>query len=282
MLIFSTRGELRDATHKLHQSGRSIGFVPTMGYLHEGHLSLIRKSRQENDAVVVSIFVNPTQFGPQEDLEAYPRDPQRDQALLEKESIDIAFFPTPQQLYPDHYSTYVQVEGDLTENLCGRSRPGHFRGVATIVAKLLHLVSPQRAYFGQKDAQQVAVVTRMVKDLDMDVQIVACPTVREADGLAMSSRNVYLTPDQRRQAPGIFQALEAARAAILQGERKATEIKRIILRGINAITDADIDYVAAVHANTLSPVDLLDGPMLLAVAVKIGKTRLIDNIRLDV
>jgi pantoate--beta-alanine ligase len=282
MLIFSTKGELRDAIRKLHQSGRSIGFVPTMGYLHEGHLSLIRKARQENDTVVVSIFVNPTQFGPNEDLEAYPRDPQRDQALLEKERIDIAFFPAPQQLYPDHYSTYVQVEGDLTENLCGRSRPGHFRGVATIVAKLLHLVSPQRAYFGQKDAQQVAVVTRMVKDLDMDVQIVACPTVREADGLAMSSRNVYLTPDQRRQAPGIFQALEAARAAILEGERKATEIKRIIRRGINTINDADIDYIASVNANTLSPLVLLDGPVLLAVAVKIGKTRLIDNIRLDV
>lgn len=282
MRSIATKQDLRSAIGELQQADRSIGFVPTMGYLHEGHLSLIRKARSENDVVVVSVFVNPTQFGPNEDLEAYPRDRRHDEALLKAEKVDIAFFPTADELYPKQYSTYVDVEGDLTANLCGRSRPGHFRGVATIVAKLFHLVTPRHAYFGQKDAQQLAVITQMVKDLDLNVRIVPCPTVREKDGLAMSSRNTYLTPDQRREAPGIYQALQAAGRQIDRGERRAAHIRRGIQDRISAIPEADIDYIAVVDGQTLSDVDEIGGKVLIAVAVKIGKTRLIDNIQMDV
>jgi pantoate--beta-alanine ligase len=282
MQIIATNSDLYRAIQSIRQQGQTIGFVPTMGYLHDGHLSLIRRARKENDAVVVSVFVNPAQFGPNEDLEAYPRDHQRDLALLEKEKIAIAFFPTVEELYPPGYSTYIDVEGDLTSNLCGRSRPGHFRGVATIVAKLFHLTAPTNAYFGQKDAQQVAVINRMVKDLDLPVTIVACPTVRESDGLAMSSRNTYLTEDQRRAAPEIYQALKTAAAMIDGGERNVFNVMGSIRRQIGSIEDSQIDYVAIVNADTLSPLEAVEGPVLIAVAVKIGATRLIDNIQLQV
>jgi pantoate--beta-alanine ligase len=282
MQCISTKKELRAVVKKLRAANRTIGFVPTMGFLHDGHLSLIRKARSENDVVVVSVFVNPTQFGANEDLEAYPRNHQRDQALMEAEKTDIAFFPTIGELYPDGYSTYVQVEGHITENLCGRSRPGHFRGVATIVTKLFNLVSPDKAYFGQKDAQQVAVIIRMAEDLDMDLEIVPCPTVRESDGLAMSSRNTYLSPEHRRQAPGIYQALEAARAAIEAGERKGSEVIRAVRNGISAIPEAEIEYIEVVDARTLSPLETVSGPVLIAAAVNVGHTRLIDNIRFDI
>lgn len=281
MQCFSTKEELRAAIKKHLAANHTIGFVPTMGYLHDGHLSLIKKARSENDIVVVSVFVNPTQFGPNEDLDAYPRDEERDRALLEGEKTDIAFFPTADELYPDGYSTYVQVEGGITESLCGRSRPGHFRGVATIVTKLFNLVSPTKAYFGQKDAQQVAVIIRMAEDLDMDLEIVPCPTVRESDGLAMSSRNTYLAPEHRRQVPGIYRALQAARAAMEAGESEVPEVVRIIRDGISAIPDADIEYIEVVNAHTLSPLKTIGGSVLIAVAVRVGSTRLIDNIWIE-
>ncbi|MBR9982402.1 MAG: pantoate--beta-alanine ligase, partial [Desulfatitalea sp.] len=224
MQVVNTKTQLRTALQPVHTAGRTVGFVPTMGYLHDGHMALVKRARRENDVVVVSVFVNPTQFGPHEDLAAYPRDLDRDLAMLSAEGADMVFCPVAEELYPPGYMTYVEVQGPMTQTLCGRSRPGHFRGVATIVTKLFHLVNPRRAYFGQKDAQQVAVIAQMARDLDFDLEVVACPTVREADGLAMSSRNTYLTPDQRMQAPLIHQALQAARRSIEAGERSASEV----------------------------------------------------------
>jgi len=282
MQVVHQKSELRELVHIIHSQNKSIGFVPTMGYLHQGHLSLIRRARQENDVVMVSVFVNPTQFGPNEDLDAYPRDPRRDLDLLEAEKTDVAFFPSVEELYPEDFTTYVAVEGPMTQVLCGRSRPTHFRGVTTIVTKLFHLVDPQRAYFGQKDAQQVAVLQQMVRDLDFDLEMVICPTVREADGLAMSSRNAYLTPDQRVQAPGIARALFEARELIANGERRAQKIVDYLHKRITALDSAVIDYVSIADARSLKEIDVLEGQVLIAVAVKLGRTRLIDNIRVAV
>lgn len=282
MRLIHSLADLRTAIAQAKAAGHSIGLVPTMGYLHEGHLSLIRRARQENDRVVVSIFVNPTQFGPNEDLEAYPRDAERDMALMRAAETDIAFFPTREALYPQGYTTYVQVEGPMTQTLCGRSRPTHFRGVTTIVAKLFHLVEPQRAYFGQKDAQQVAVIEKMVRDLNFNLQVVVCPIVREADGLAMSSRNTYLSAQQRTDACVLSQALFEARDQVTEGERHAATIGRLIRGRIMAVPDAQIDYVSIVDANTLADLETLTGEVLIAVAVKLGRTRLIDNLRINV
>ncbi|MGD9364059.1 MAG: pantoate--beta-alanine ligase [Desulfobacteraceae bacterium] len=282
MEIIEANSELRKAVKKARRKGQSIGFVPTMGYLHEGHLSLMRQARQDNDVVVVSIFVNPTQFGPNEDLDAYPRDFARDKALMAAENVDLAYFPSIEQLYPEGYTTYVNVEGPMSQVLCGRSRPVHFRGVTTIVTKLFHLVSPDRAYFGQKDAQQVAIIQQMVKDLDFDLEVVVCPIVREADGLAMSSRNTYLSPQHRADAVVLSQSLFKARDMISKGERQAEAILRHIEANIRAVPDAVIDYIAIVDAQTLSDVSWLDGEILIAIAVKLSGTRLIDNIRIRV
>ena len=280
-LVYSI-AELRAAIDRARAAGQTIGLVPTMGYLHEGHLSLIRRARQENDLVVVSVFVNPTQFGPNEDLAAYPRDTERDTTMMRATGTDIAFFPTAEALYPQGYATYVQVEGPMTQTLCGRSRPSHFRGVTTIVAKLFHLVQPQHAYFGQKDAQQVAVIEQMVRDLNFNLQIVVCPIVREPDGLAMSSRNAYLTPSQRKDACVISQALFEARDKVTAGERRASVISDLIRTRMDAVQDAQIDYISVVDAHTLSDLKTLTGEVLIAVAVKLGPTRLIDNLRLTV
>lgn len=282
MQVVHTKAQLRAVLKQARTGGRSVGFVPTMGYLHAGHAALIRRARQENEVVVVSVFVNPTQFGPSEDLAAYPRDSERDMALMRAQGTDVAFFPSVEELYPDGYTTYVQVEGPMTLTLCGRSRPGHFRGVATIVTKLFHLVAPDRAYFGQKDCQQVAVIERMVRDLDFDLDIVACPTVREADGLALSSRNVYLSESQRAQAPRISQALCEAREMIQKGERRAAPLAEHIKKIIATIDSATIDYVSIADARTLADLETLSGEVLIAVAVKVGRTRLIDNIRIEV
>jgi pantoate--beta-alanine ligase len=273
---------LRKTIKALQRQGRTIGLVPTMGFLHEGHLSLIRRSKQENDCTVVSVFVNPTQFGPNEDLDAYPRDAQRDIALMEAEKTDIAFFPNKEALYPTGYTTYIQVEGPLTQVLCGRSRPTHFRGVTTIVAKLFNLVAPTRAYFGQKDAQQVVVIGKMVKDLDFDLELVVCPIVREADGLAMSSRNAYLTPDQRAQAVVLSKALFEARDLVEKGERRADQIVKHIMQGIESVAEAAVDYISIVDGHTLKDVEVLNGTVLIAIAVRIGRTRLIDNVQVEV
>lgn len=282
MEIIEASSDLRKAVKKARRTGLSVGFVPTMGCLHEGHLSLMRQARQDNDVVVVSIFVNPTQFGPNEDLDAYPRDAARDKALMAGENVDLAYLPNVEQLYPEGYTTYVNVEGPMSRVLCAKSRPVHFRGVTTIVTKLFHLVAPDRAYFGQKDAQQVAIIQQMVRDLDFDLEVVVCPTVREADGLAMSSRNTYLSPQHRADAVVLSKSLFEARDMISKGERQAEAIRQYIESNIRALPDAVIDYIAIVDALTLSDVSWLDGETLIALAVKLGGTRLIDNIRIRV
>jgi pantoate--beta-alanine ligase len=267
------------AAHR--RAGRSIGFVPTMGALHEGHLSLVRAAKAENDIVVVSIYVNPTQFGASEDLAKYPRTLDRDRELCEREGVDLIFVPSDAVMYPERYATYVAVER-LTEGLCGRSRPGHFRGVTTIVAKLFNVVQPDAAYFGWKDAQQAIVIRRMVEDLNLPVRVAAMPIVREPDGLAMSSRNVYLSAEHRRQAPVIHAALEAARAVWERGGADdALELAARIRDDIEKGSEGRIDYVEVVSLDRLEPLRRVErGNTLIAAAVFFGDTRLIDNVRL--
>lgn len=248
-----------------------------MGYLHEGHISLIKRARGENDVVVVSVFVNPTQFGPNEDFDSYPRDEQRDAALCKEAGCDILFMPTKEDMYKQNYSTYVEVQG-LTEGLCGAKRPGHFRGVTTVVTKLFNIVKADRAYFGQKDAQQLAVIKRMVADLDMDIEVVGCEIVRDVYGLALSSRNTYLSEDERKQAPVLYKSLVKAKEAIENGERVSENIIELIEDTISEAKDAVIDYVEVVSNETLKPIEKIEGEVLIALAVKIGKTRLIDNV----
>jgi pantoate--beta-alanine ligase len=262
---------------RLQATGRSVGFVPTMGYLHEGHLSLVRRARAENDVVVASIFVNPTQFGPTEDFEKYPRDPQRDLALLQQERTDIVFMPSAVEMYPEGFSTYVDVDG-VTEVLEGTHRPGHFRGVATVVLKLFNIVQPTRAYFGQKDAQQVVVIRKMVNDLKLNVEVVPCPTVRETGGLAMSSRNVYLSPDERRAALILFRALSLSERLWRSGERDATKLRDRLHLLMAREPLASVDYISAAHPQTLQELESMDGPTLISLAIRIGETRLIDNL----
>jgi pantoate--beta-alanine ligase len=266
---------------KLRQKlAEPVGFVPTMGYLHEGHISLVKKARKENGSVIVSIFVNPTQFGPKEDFKSYPRDTDRDLKML-KPLTDIVFMPSTLEMYPENYDTWV-VPGDITERLEGAARPGHFRGVATVVAKLFNIVQPTRAYFGQKDAQQVAVVKKMVSDLNMDLQIIACPTVRETDGLAMSSRNIYLTREQRRAAAVLYRALTLARELWEQGEKDAGTIRHQMTELIEKEPLADISHISIAHPETLKEMlHRIKAPALVSLAVKFGKTRLIDNIVLE-
>jgi pantoate--beta-alanine ligase len=282
MDIIKSIGDLRKAIRNARSTGRTIGVVPTMGYLHEGHLSLMRRARKENDLVVATVFVNPAQFGPHEDFDAYPRNTQRDIDLMQAENVDIAFIPKTDDLYPDGYATYVDVQGSMPQTLCGASRPGHFKGVTTIVAKLFHLTSPHRAYFGRKDAQQVAVIRQMTQDLNFDLEIVACPTVRESDGLAMSSRNSYLSESQRADAVVISQALFEARDMIAAGETQAGKVIDHIRTRIETVKQADIDYLSVVDGKTLHDLDVLHGSVLIAVAVKFGNTRLIDNVAIDV
>ena len=257
-----------------------VGLVPTMGYLHEGHLSLVRQARAENPSVVVSIFVNPAQFGPQEDFNKYPRDPQRDLALLEKEKADIVFMPSVAEMYPPQFNSWVEV-GKITERLEGAFRPGHFRGVTTVVAKLFNIVQPTTAYFGQKDAQQAIVIKKMVADLNMNLEIVTVPTVREPDGLAMSSRNTYLNPKQRRAATALYQALTLAQKLWSQGEKNAEHLRKEMIALIQKQPLADIDYVSIADPETLDELDTVKSPALVSLAVKIGKTRLIDNVVLE-
>jgi len=254
-----------------------VGFVPTMGYFHEGHLSLVRRARAENPSVVVSIFVNPTQFGPQEDFDSYPRDPQRDLALLEKGKTDVVFMPSVAEMYPPQFNGWVEV-GKVAERLEGASRPGHFRGVATVVALLFDIIQPDKAYFGQKDAQQVLVIKQMVVDRNLSVEIVAVPTVREPDGLAMSSRNTYLNPQERRAATVLYKSLTLAQQLWAQGEKNAEHLRQEMLALIQKQPLADIDYVSIADAETLDELDAVKSPALVSLAVKIGTTRLIDNI----
>ncbi|TET16731.1 MAG: pantoate--beta-alanine ligase [Dehalococcoidia bacterium] len=262
------------------QLAEPVGFVPTMGYLHEGHLALVRRARAENPSIVVSIFVNPTQFGPQEDFNSYPRHPQRDLALLEKEKTDVVFMPSTAEMYPEQFNSWVEV-GKVTERLEGASRPGHFKGVTTVVAKLFNIIQPTKAYFGQKDAQQAVVIKKMVADLNMNLEIVTIPTVREPDGLAISSRNAYLNPHERQAAVVLYQALSLAQQLWSQGEKDAQRLREEMMGLIQKQPLANIDYVSIANTETLDELDTINPPALVSLAVKIGKTRLIDNIVLE-
>jgi len=275
--VIKTVSEMAEAARRLKASGVTTGFVPTMGYLHEGHLSLVRLSKKDTAFTTLSIFVNPTQFGPKEDLEKYPRDTEGDLEKCRNEGVDIVFMPEPGDMYPAGYGTYVNVEG-ITDNLCGRSRPGHFKGVATVVAKLFNIVRPDIAYFGQKDFQQTAVIRRMVRDLDMAVDVMVAPTVREPDGLAMSSRNAYLQPDERRAAPTLYRALESARILHNNGEKSTDSLTVRILGMLREEPLIELEYVEVVSPETLEPLQNTGGGALIAAAVRIGSTRLIDNI----
>lgn len=280
MKVVRSKRELRAALDE-RRSG-SVGLVPTMGFFHKGHLSLMRRARSECDTVVVSSFVNPTQFRPGEDYESYPRDEQRDIELARATGVDLFFAPPVDEMYASDHCTTVRVRGGLTEVLCGdphRRGPEHFDGVTTVVAKLLNIVQPQRAYFGQKDAQQALVVRRMVRDLDFPVEVVVCPTVREADGLAMSSRNVYLSPDERQRATALSRALEAARRAAANGAATPAEVLAVA-RGELAAAGVEPEYLELRSLEDLRPVESLERPALLAVAARIGRARLIDNVTL--
>lgn len=276
MDICYTIKDVRERVNAWKREGLTVGFVPTMGYLHEGHKSLMESARANNDKVVVSVFVNPMQFGPNEDLESYPRDFEKDSALCESVGVDLIFHPEPEEMYADGFCSYVDMNG-LTGELCGKSRPIHFRGVQTVVLKLFNIVKPDRAYFGQKDAQQLAVIRRMVKDLNVDTEIVGCPIVREADGLAKSSRNTYLNPDERKAALILSRSLKLGRELIENGETDSKAVIKAITDSINTEPLAKIDYVDVVDFDTITPVDRIGKSVLVAIAVYIGKTRLIDN-----
>jgi len=276
MEIITSVSMMQQNCLKLHRAGEKIAFVPTMGWLHEGHLSLLREGRRRGDVLVLSIFVNPTQFGANEDLESYPRDLSRDAALAESVGTDLIFAPDAVEMYPRGYASYVDVEG-LTESLCGAARPGHFRGVTTVVSKLFAIVQPQVAFFGQKDFQQLAVIRRMTLDLNLPVEIVGLPIVRETDGLAMSSRNVYLTPDLRRQALVLSRALATARQLVGKGETAAASILAELRQLIASVPAARIDYIEICHQFTLQPQQQVDADSVLLLAVFLGETRLIDN-----
>jgi pantoate--beta-alanine ligase len=277
MEVIEKISEMKKAVRQLKEEKKRIGFVPTMGYLHEGHLSLVRASKKEAEVTVVSIFVNPTQFGPKEDFNRYPRDLERDKSLLAKEGVDFLFHPPVEEMYPSNYRTYVEVTG-LQDRLCGRSRPGHFRGVATVVLKLFNIVCPDLAYFGQKDAQQAVVIRRLVRDLNLDVEIKVMPIVRDADGLALSSRNTYLSPEERRASLALPRSLQAAARLLERGERKAEKVKEQIEKIISSEPNLRIDYVEIVDPEELRPLEEIRGAALIAAAVFCGQTRLIDNL----
>jgi pantoate--beta-alanine ligase len=282
MRIIRTAQEMQNASLRLRQAGRSIGLVPTMGYLHAGHLSLAQAARAENDIVIMSNFVNPIQFGPQEDLASYPRDFGRDSALAESVGVDYIFAPAVDEMYPQGFSTHVEVSGPVTEKMCGHFRPGHFRGVTTVVMKLFQIAQPTRAYFGQKDAQQAIVIRKMVRDLNLPLDVVTCPIVREPDGLAMSSRNTYLSLEEHREALVLSPSLQAGKTLIESGEKRCAVVRERIFEVLNQSPLARIDYVEVCNGKTLEDLEVLKGPVLLACAVYIGKTRLIDNIYLEV
>lgn len=282
MKVVSTKTEVRSQVKQWRKEGLSVGFVPTMGYLHEGHESLVKKAVSENDRVVVSIFVNPMQFGPKEDLATYPRDLEADKKLCEAAGAALIFHPEPEEMYDDGFCSFVDMNG-LTNALCGISRPVHFRGVCTVVNKLFNIVKPDRAYFGEKDAQQLAVVKRMVSDLDMDIEIVGCPIIREADGLAKSSRNTYLSTEGRKEALVLSKAIFAGKQMVLDGERNPEVIKNAMKEIIAAAPMAKIDYVEIVDFKTMKDVEKVEGEILCAIAVYIAdEARLIDNFMVTV
>ena len=281
MKVASTIEQTRDIVSFWRKQGLSVGLVPTMGYLHEGHKSLIERAAKENDKVVVSVFVNPMQFGPNEDYESYPRDFDKDISSCEDAGANLVFHPEPEEMYSDTFSSFVDTTG-VTEGLCGKSRPIHFRGVCTVVCKLFNIVQPDKAYFGQKDAQQLAVIRRMVRDLNMNLEVIGCPIIREEDGLAKSSRNTYLNAEERKAALVLSKSLNLAKESIKSGEKDSAKIKALIEENINKEPLAKIDYVEVVDWDkNLDSKDTIEGPVLVAIAVYIGKTRLIDNFILE-
>ena len=280
-MVVTTKNELKRILRNAKNEGKTIGLVPTMGFLHEGHLSLIRRAKKENSLVVVSIFVNPTQFGPNEDFETYPRDMTQDTKLAYREGADIIFNPSVSEMYPAGSSTWVNVEGDITSILCGASRPTHFKGVTTVVNMLFNMVEPDKAYFGQKDAQQVAVLTKMVQDLHINVELVVCPIVREADGLALSSRNTYLSKDERLQAVILNEALQLARKTYKEGERNTETLSQLVEKKITTMPLAEIEYVSIYSYPSLAEIHKIVDTAIIAVAVRFGKTRLIDSVILE-
>ena len=275
MKIVSKIQEVRDQVNQWKKEGKSVGFVPTMGYLHEGHMSLI-DAASENDKVVVSIFVNPMQFGPNEDLASYPRDLDHDAKMCQEHGVDLIFHPTPEEMYGDSFYSYVDMNV-LTDELCGLSRPVHFRGVCTVVTKLFNIVRPDKAYFGQKDAQQLAIIKRMVKDLNMPLEIVGCPIIREEDGLAKSSRNTYLSDEERKAALVLSRSIALGKKMVEEGEQDSKKVVDAMIAEINKEPLAKIDYVKMVSLETMQQVETIEGGILTAIAVYIGKTRLIDN-----
>jgi pantoate--beta-alanine ligase len=276
MQVVKTVNEVREIVKEWRKQGYSVGLVPTMGYLHEGHQSLIRKSASQNDRTVVSVFVNPIQFGPTEDLETYPRDLERDKKKVEEAGGNLIFNPEPSEMYPDHFTSFIDTT-ETTELLCGARRPIHFRGVCTVVGKLFNIVMPDSAYFGQKDAQQLATIKRFARDLNFNVKIVPCPIIREDDGLAKSSRNTYLSPAERKAALILSQSLAKGKAAIENGEKNANKIINIIKENLETEPLARVDYVEVVDFDNIQRVDTITDNTLVAIAVYIGKTRLIDN-----
>lgn len=276
MQVVKTIKEVREIVKEWKKEGLCVGLVPTMGYLHEGHESLIVKSVSQNDRTVVSVFVNPIQFGPTEDLEAYPRDLERDKALVERAGGDLIFNPEPSEMYPSHFTSFIDTT-ETTELLCGAVRPIHFRGVCTVVGKLFNIVAPNRAYFGQKDAQQLATIRRFVRDLDFDIEIIPCPIIREEDGLAKSSRNTYLNPEERQAALILSKSLKKGKEAIENGEKDVKKVISIITESLQTEPMARIDYVEVVDFENIQRIEKIEGETLVAIAVYIGKTRLIDN-----
>lgn len=276
MQICRTLEEIRALTSKARGEGKTVGLVPTMGYFHEGHLNLMREAKKKCDVVVVSLFVNPLQFGPKEDLGVYPRDFERDCSMAMSVGVDAVFAPGNDDMYPKGYNSFVEVTG-ITDKLCGLSRPSHFRGVTTVVAKLFNIVRPNQAFFGQKDAQQVLVIEKMVRDLNMGLEIITVPIVREVDGLAMSSRNVYLNAEQRQVAPVLYQSLCAFQDAVSKGERSVPKLRLGIEKMILSAPGADIEYVEILSVPELESLDIVNGKCIAALAVRFGKTRLIDN-----
>ncbi len=282
MEVIKRVNEMQEISLHLKRAWKSIGLVPTMGYLHRGHLSLIEAARRENDIVIMSNFVNPLQFGPKEDFAAYPRNPDRDSKLAESAGVDYVFAPSGKEMYPENYSTHVEVKGPMVEKMCGKSRPGHFRGVTTVVLKLFLITQPDRAYFGQKDAQQAIIVRKMVTDLNIPLKIITCPIVRDADGLALSSRNTYLSPEERKQALALPKALSAGKDMILKGETDPKRVQERIIKMLESSSGIRIDYVEVVNGDNLEELQAIKGKVLLAAAIYVGKTRLIDNIDLEV
>lgn len=276
MKVIDSVKEMQGYSESMRNSGKIISFVPTMGYLHQGHLSLMEDGRSRGDCLVTSIYVNPTQFGPNEDLAKYPRDFERDHAMCEKVGVDVIFYPSNEEMYPEYYQTYVTVE-EVTNNLCGLSRPGHFRGVATVCCKLFNMVKPHVSIFGKKDFQQLVTIKRMVKDLNMDLEIVGLPTFREPDGLAMSSRNIYLKPEERESALTLSRSLLHAKSMYDKGERDAAKIIGEVKKIIEAKPHTRIDYVQICDTNTMKDVDYMKGESVIALAVRVGVARLIDN-----